>query len=346
MVTVRQNKVFLSLDLGFPSLLMHVDNEKGGQGRSKARGSPSRGTLPGDFACCFRVRAARSARGWVSAPRLPDSSCQDQRYQSFALPARSSPTMDPSTGAIPKRPRKRKVKAKISFGSTTSSCNSSLPCHVQASLRDIITLLETAQKGEREEQQPDLTFKATEEAKCGRRPTAATTIGKNCDDSARCSIPGVENSKPATSTVEHHQRSVGESIGVARTHKSEPKSLSERDVMDIVKTMRRMLLKEGPLQEHELAAAVSPTHTKLLLEMHETMTAFLKRQPGFMVVHEDLYTFVYYEEPDGEVEDGSTSRVKDEEFTGPSSSVSTNSGRQDAAASNGGPERECATISS
>ncbi|KAH6924522.1 hypothetical protein HPB50_019191 [Hyalomma asiaticum] len=87
--------------------------------------------------------------------------------------------MDPSTGAIPRRPRKRKVKAKLTIGSTSTG-NSSLPSHVQASLKDIITLLETAQKGEGEHHS-DLTINEAEEA----GPTKATVGAKYEAQTAR-----------------------------------------------------------------------------------------------------------------------------------------------------------------
>ncbi|KAH6920826.1 hypothetical protein HPB50_028185 [Hyalomma asiaticum] len=236
--------------------------------------------------------------------------------------------MDPSTGAIPKRPRRRKGKAKISFGSTSPG-NSSLPCHLQASINDITTVLETAPKGEEEEPQSGVAIRATSESR--------STTGKKCDDSVHSSSPVVEDKKVDTPTVVDPRSSVVGDHEVVRSHKREPKSLSDTDVMDIVRSMRQLLLEKGPLQENELAKVVSPTHAKLVLEVHESMTAFLSRHPGFVVVHEDLYSFVYYEDPDDEGEDRSTSQTEHEVITGPSSSASTNSGRQDAAASDGGP---------
>lgn len=80
--------------------------------------------------------------------------------------------MDPSTGAIPKRPRKRKVKAKFTFGSTSAG-NSSLPCNLQANFSDIIALLETPQRGEGGEDWPNLYGNTTGELE----PTTATTTG-------------------------------------------------------------------------------------------------------------------------------------------------------------------------
>ncbi|KAH6920047.1 hypothetical protein HPB50_028964 [Hyalomma asiaticum] len=235
---------------------------------------------------------------------------------------------------MPKRPRRRKVKAKISFGSTSSG-NRSLPSHLQASVNDDITVLETAQKGE-EEPQSGVPITAT--------PESRSTTGKNCDDSVHRSSPVVEDNNVGTPTVVDPQSSVVGDHEVARSHKREPKSLSDTDVMDIVRSMRQLLLAKGPLQENELANVVSPTQAKLVREVQESMTAFLSRHPGFVVVHEDLYSFVYYEDPEVEGEDRSTSQTEHEVITGPSSSGSTNSGGQDAAASDGGPDG--ATISS
>ncbi|KAH6923878.1 hypothetical protein HPB50_008405 [Hyalomma asiaticum] len=87
----------------------------------------------------------------------PESSCQERRRRwsaSFHQEPRPLWTLQP---ALFPRPRKRKVKAKLTFGSTSTG-NSSLPYYLQASLKDIITLLETAQKGEGDEHQSDLTI--------------------------------------------------------------------------------------------------------------------------------------------------------------------------------------------
>lgn len=205
--------------------------------------------------------------------------------------------MDSSTGAIPKRPSKRKVKAKLSFGSTRAG-NSSLPCHLQANFTDLIALLETVQKREGDEHRSDLTINATEET----GPTEATTIVENCEDeSVHSTKPLVEvDCEVATSTVVDLQSSVGGEDQAVRIEKPEPKGLAETDVLDIAGRMRQVRHKKCPSQEHELVEAVSPTHAKLKLERRGT-TAFLDdTRPGFMgfiVFHEDFHSFMYYEDP-------------------------------------------------
>ncbi|KAH6943006.1 hypothetical protein HPB50_013626 [Hyalomma asiaticum] len=252
--------------------------------------------------------------------------------------------MDASTGAIPKRPSKRKVRAKLSFGSTRAG-NSSLPCHLQANLTDLIALLETPQK--RDKHRSDLTINATEET----GPTKATTIVENCEDeSVHSTKPLVDvDCEVVTSTVVDPQSSLGDEDQAVRIEKPEPKGLTEIDVLDIARQMRQVLHKKCPSQEHELVGAVSPTHAKLKLETRGT-TAFLDTRPrftGFIVFHEDFYSFMYYEDPDGEVRAGSSSPIKDKAITGPSSTwFQRKRGHQNAAARDGAPDTVCVAISS
>ncbi|KAH6924911.1 hypothetical protein HPB50_026416 [Hyalomma asiaticum] len=245
--------------------------------------------------------------------------------------------MDTSTGAIPMRPRK-KAKAKLSFGSA-STRNSSLPSRLQANLTDLNGLLETPDKD-----QSDLTSNATEEA----GPTKVTTIGENCDaEPVHSNKPLVEDCEVATSTAVDPQSCMGRDDQAAKIEKREPRGFTETDVLDFVRQMRQVMQKEGPSQEHDLVVAVSPTHAKLMLEMHQPITAFLDTRPGYIVVHEDLYSFVYYKHPDSEVQEGSSSHIKNKAIiTCPSSTCSNKGGRQNAAACDGGHNRECAAISS
>ncbi|KAH6924305.1 hypothetical protein HPB50_014848 [Hyalomma asiaticum] len=277
-------------------------------------------------------RGSRSADDRIPAPRPPESSRHNQRYRSSAFSTRALPAMDTSTGAIPMRPRKKKAKAELSLGSA------SLPSRMQANLTDLNGLLEMPDKD-----QSDLTINATEEA----GPTKATTIGENCDaQSAHSNKPLVEDCEVATSTAFDPRRSMGGGDQAERIEKPQPEGPTGTGVLDIVRNMRQVLKKEGPSQERDLVVAVSPTHAKLMLEMHVTMTAFMDSRPGFIVVHEDLYSFEYYEDPHGEVQGGSSSHIKDEAIAGPFSTGSHKGGRHDAAACDGGANRECATIPS
>ncbi|KAH6920336.1 hypothetical protein HPB50_028677 [Hyalomma asiaticum] len=242
--------------------------------------------------------------------------------------------MDPSTGAIPKRPKKRKVKAKLTFGSSSTG-NSSLPCYMQANFSDLIDLLETPQR-DGDEDWPELTEVGN---------STGTTTGENYGaESLHGSKNLAKNCVLATAKLVHHPSSIGPDDHVITVETPEPKGLTEADVAQIVRHMRQLLLDKGPSQEQELMEAVSPLHAEQVQEIHGSMTAFLNERPGFVVVNEDLYTFVYYD-PDGEVQGDSASRTRDEAITGPSTTFN-NSDDQDAAVCDGGPHRECAAISS
>ncbi|KAH6946309.1 hypothetical protein HPB50_012753 [Hyalomma asiaticum] len=246
--------------------------------------------------------------------------------------------MDPSTGAIPKRPRKRKVKAKFTFGSSSTG-NSSLPCYMQANFSDLIAFLETPQRdGDEDWPEPTVTTE-------GVGPSRATTTGVNNEaESFHGSKTSAKNRGVATSKLVHHPSSFGRDDQVPTVETPEPKGLTEADVADIVRHMRQLLLDKGPSQEQELMEAASPLHAEQVQEIHGSMTAFLNERPGFVVVNEDLYTFVYYD-PDVEVQGDSASRRTEEAIAGPST-ASNNSDDQDAPVCDGGPHRQCAAISS
>ncbi|KAH6921575.1 hypothetical protein HPB50_002469 [Hyalomma asiaticum] len=219
--------------------------------------------------------------------------------------------MDTSTGAIPKRPRKRKVRAKLSFGST-STANGSLTYHRQANLTDFVAHLAKTQKGEGYEHQSDPTINATEET----GPTTATTIGENREaEQAHNTEPSVGDSQVATSTVANSQSCIEGDNQAVINEKS--KGLTETDVLVVARQTQVRLWKDLS-HKHGLGQAVSHFDAKLMLETRGIMATCRDTPPGFIVVHEYyLYSFVYYEDPDGEVQGGPSSDVKDEAITGP-----------------------------
>ncbi|KAH6948170.1 hypothetical protein HPB50_023120 [Hyalomma asiaticum] len=312
---------------------------------STARGLPPRGSLSRAFRAnsAYELHVLHAVKSLE--PRPPVSSGQGQRYRSSAFSTSASPAMDPSTGAIPKRPRKRKVKAKLSFGSTSSG-NSSLPCNMQANCSDLIAHLEKSQRDEAEEALPDLTVNTNEEV----GPSTSTTTGENYQaESVHASNTLAKNCDVTKSKLVHHPSSIGRHDHISTVETPEPKALTGADVEDIMRDMRQLLLDKGPTQEQDLLDAVSPLHAEQVVQVHGTMTAFLNQHPGFAVVNEDLYSFVYYD-PDGEEQWDSVSRAwdvsraRDEAITGPST-PSNNSDDQDAPVCDGGPHDQCAAIS-
>ncbi|KAH6921576.1 hypothetical protein HPB50_002470 [Hyalomma asiaticum] len=179
--------------------------------------------------------------------------------------------MGTSASAIPKLPRKRKVTAELSFGSSSTG-DSSLICHRQAKLTDLVAHLMTTQKGKVYEHRVDL----------------GATIGESCEDEPVHTIkPLLEDSEVGTSTVVDPRSRVGGDDKTVRIGKPEPKRLTERDVLDILRQMGQVLLKKGLSQKHGLVEVLSPLHGKVMLETHGMTTAFPDPHPGFIAVHED-----------------------------------------------------------
>ncbi|KAH7983712.1 hypothetical protein HPB52_013803 [Rhipicephalus sanguineus] len=82
--------------------------------------------------------------------------------------------------------------------------------------------------------------------------------------------------------------------------KQELTPLTEFDVVDIVRRLRDVLRKNGPSQEDDLLEALSTSQAQIIINVYGTITAFLDRRPGFEVIYENLYTFVYYKYTDDE----------------------------------------------
>ncbi|KAH7981849.1 hypothetical protein HPB52_001268 [Rhipicephalus sanguineus] len=111
--------------------------------------------------------------------------------------------------------------------------------------------------------------------------------------------------------------------------KSHWRALRQSEVADIEKKLRRILQVHGPSDQDELLKALNPSQSQDVLRLYGTLTAFIEQLPGFVLVHEDLYTFVYYEEPDDEEYDrGGSSDLQDEADAGACSTASNNGGLQ------------------
>ncbi|KAH6936834.1 hypothetical protein HPB50_023294 [Hyalomma asiaticum] len=223
--------------------------------------------------------------------------------------------MDPPMGAIPNRARKRKVTAKLSFRSTSTG-NSSLTYQPRANFTHLIALPPTAQKGEGDECWPVLTVNATE--KTGL--ITATTTGENNEaESVHRRKPLAKSCDAATSKLVLHPSSTGAYDQVIIVEKPGRRALTESDVPEMVRHVRELLQHQGRSQEHELVEAVCLLPAELVLQIQGRMTAFLNRRPEFVVVNEDCHCFVYDEDVDGEVQDGSTSQIRHETITSTSS---------------------------
>ncbi|KAL1486704.1 hypothetical protein MTO96_008777 [Rhipicephalus appendiculatus] len=155
----------------------------------------------------------------------------------------------------------------------------------------------------------------------------------------------VEQARPKFSKAEQFSQTKQE----GDVEQKPREAISETDAASILKQIREILQENGPTQEVDLLEALGPSQIRLIIEAHGTLTAFLDRCPGFRVVREDLYTFVYYQDPEEEDEAaGRSSFVKIGATTASceDSSVECNGGRLQAAAGDAGPRRIRSTSSS
>ncbi|KAH7982445.1 hypothetical protein HPB52_005061 [Rhipicephalus sanguineus] len=91
-------------------------------------------------------------------------------------------------------------------------------------------------------------------------------------------------------------------------HDNPKPKLAELDAVDIMRQLRNVLQENGPSEEDDLRKALSTSQAQMIVNTYGTITAFLDHCPGFEIIYEDLYTFVYYQSTDDEddVLDGAT----------------------------------------
>ncbi|KAL3203598.1 hypothetical protein MRX96_011962 [Rhipicephalus microplus] len=101
--------------------------------------------------------------------------------------------------------------------------------------------------------------------------------------------------------------------------------IRELSVPDSVEQLRRFLQVQGPSDLGELLNGQSPSQARDVPQRHGTLNAFIEQLPGLILAHGDVYTFVYYEEPNGEeYEFSGSSHLQYEADAGPSSTTSDN----------------------
>ncbi|KAH7960182.1 hypothetical protein HPB49_017568 [Dermacentor silvarum] len=241
-----------------------------------------------------------------------------------------------STVAARKRCRRRKLNPTLSFGLTRGG-PSSLPSNMKANLLELFALVKVQLK-------PDVPGNATEAAalkRCSKDGVLATpeTLDHRRTRSSshtteplkwrKCEASASEVVVVETSFTGEHEVIVNEEPG--------PKALAESEVMDTLRQLREVLQEKGPSQEDDLLEAPNPSQPQLVLEVLGTLTTFLDRRPGFRVVHEDLYAFVYHHGPDDVYACFSTSLLQDGATTVCLTTRSNYSGRQHLEATDGGP---------
>ncbi|KAL1472535.1 hypothetical protein MTO96_022939 [Rhipicephalus appendiculatus] len=228
-----------------------------------------------------------------------------------ASPTPSEPgqLQDMSTVAVPKHSSRRKQKSKLSddFGSVSSG-----PSHLQSNgdvifqrLLTFFTMHQNVNQGERQHAVGGDHSKSETASKCGSKgedfPAPSTTPNK-----CKTNITSHNNEHwsrtqcniNASKFAEDQAGSVAEEPIVHL--KPEQTPLTEFDVVDIVRQLRDILRKNGPSQEDDLLEALTTSQAQIIINVYGTITAFLDRRPGFEVIYESLYTFVYYKYTDDE----------------------------------------------
>ncbi|KAH7943803.1 hypothetical protein HPB52_011786 [Rhipicephalus sanguineus] len=233
--------------------------------------------------------------------------------------------------AIGARKRGRRRKPKLSVGST-SSCSSNFTSNVQAKLPELfarLTLRQSANEDERHYRaaryRPPVSKPCSEGEvpKTPRGDAHKTRSSLDSTSSKECEASASEVVENGSDFIREAEEIVNEKPG--------PKNLAESYVVDVVRQMREVLQEWGPSQEKDLLEALGYARAKPVLEAYGTLIAFLGRYPEFRVLHEDLYTFVYYQDPDDEDEEGGFSSLNKDGATTASclaSSVKDDGGSQ------------------
>ncbi|KAL1483848.1 hypothetical protein MTO96_032922 [Rhipicephalus appendiculatus] len=231
---------------------------------------------------------------------------------------------DMSTMGARKRGRRRKPKASV--GSTSSCSSDSTSSKAQAKLPELFARL-TLRQAANEERHCD----AAGHSPSAYEPCSEGELPKPSRNDANKTRSSLDSAKPsskeeseasASEVVENGTDIVSEPEEIVN-EKPGPKTLAESYVVDVVRRMREVLQEWGPSREEDLLEALGRARAKPVLEAYGTLIAFLDRYPEFRVLHEDLYTFVYYQDPDDEDEEGGSSSLDKDGATAASSLASS-----------------------
>ncbi|KAH8034359.1 hypothetical protein HPB51_023489 [Rhipicephalus microplus] len=206
-----------------------------------------------------------------------------------------------STVIVPKRKRRTKRKPKHSFDpqrliSSTSSGPAEVsrgpnnkPSNIETSLLELLVHFRMQQESHYGKRQSSEVRNACQrvDSKCHSRDKNSTPSRTMSNYKGK--VLGKSNISSSTSDEGEYEFKVDE----------KPR-LTKQGALDILTHLRDFLRENGPSEEYELRKAVSISEVQKILDIHGTITAFLVPFPIFEVIHEYLYTFVYYNCSDGE----------------------------------------------
>lgn len=232
------------------------------------------------------------------------------------LPSETEEAEDVMSTVAAKRERRKKLKPKLSFGSS-SGASGNLPSNMQANLPELFALLKTQLELCRQQAQDD-------EPPCevNGNVTGWSAHKRSLNNELLMysgpvpNVPNCARSSPDSTTASDGKEFELDILGTGENgttsicveevivdEELEPEPLTEADVTDIVRQLREVLQEKGPSQEDDLLNALAPEQARRVLATYDTLTAFLYRHPGFRLVHEDLHSFIYYQDPDDDDDD-------------------------------------------
>ncbi|XP_040063824.1 uncharacterized protein LOC8043651 isoform X2 [Ixodes scapularis] len=211
------------------------------------------------------------------------------------------------SNVLPKRERRRKVKPKLSFGSSSGAC-SSLPSNMQANLPELFELLKvqhglaegkpfhsetngcssewSSRSGQRkadpEESRTPIKYMAN-----GMKENGGFYAGLQ-EAIIASSSPPKDTSFALPNGLQ--RKALGPKLAI----------LTEADIADIVKKLREFLRDNGPTPETELWAELEAETSASVRAQFGSLRTLLLRQRGFCQVEEVLDSFLYYEEEEEE----------------------------------------------
>ncbi|XP_077524889.1 uncharacterized protein LOC144136441 isoform X2 [Amblyomma americanum] len=205
-----------------------------------------------------------------------------------------------------KRDKRKKSKPRLSFGSSSGACTN-LPSNMQANLTDLFALLKRQQQAHVDEPHYD-----------ANGNTTGWSAHKNArkDDLLMYPESGL-GTYSARSSPDSTQLSDGkefQEVGeddsssicvddVPVDDESEYQVLTDADVADIVRQLRDFLQENGPSQEDDLLKVLSAQQARQVLSEYSTLANFVDRHPGFRQLHEELHSFLYYQDPEDDDDD-------------------------------------------
>ncbi|KAH7962923.1 hypothetical protein HPB52_018664 [Rhipicephalus sanguineus] len=170
---------------------------------------------------------------------------------------------------VPKRNRRRKRKPKLCFTSrTTRSGLIRLPFNREANFPRLQALFKIPQKAEQEECSKTVFFRTPPKLPNDKPKAKIGSLTLKHLNKKKCEVSSSKSAEAEATFVEDD---------VTVRDKPLPTPLTQLNVVDIVRQLRKVLQENGPSREDDLLKALCASQAQIIISVYGTISAFLDR---------------------------------------------------------------------